>query len=118
MPEATPTIFISGAAAGIGRATAVAFARRGYRVGAYDIDLAGLATLREEITSLGGEVVAVPMADRVSSRRVGVSELSRPPLGANQPLRSMTRSVATLVCTQMAPAFSPAGAMPTTPALP
>ena len=56
MPEATPTIFISGAAAGIGRATAVAFARRGYRVGAYDIDLAGLAALREEITSLGGEV--------------------------------------------------------------
>ena len=56
MPEATPTIFISGAAAGIGRATAVAFARRGYRVGAYDIDLAGLAALREEITALGGEV--------------------------------------------------------------
>lgn len=57
MPEATPTIFISGAAAGIGRATAVAFARRGYRVGAYDIDLAGLTTLREEITALGCEVV-------------------------------------------------------------
>lgn len=56
MSEATPTIFISGAAAGIGRATAVAFARRGHRVGAYDIDLAGLAALREEITALGGEV--------------------------------------------------------------
>ena len=34
----TRTVFISGAAAGIGRATALAFARRGYRVGAYDID--------------------------------------------------------------------------------
>jgi NAD(P)-dependent dehydrogenase (short-subunit alcohol dehydrogenase family) len=52
----TPTVFISGAAAGIGRATALTFARRGYRVGAYDIDLAGLATLREEVTSHGGDI--------------------------------------------------------------
>ena len=52
----TPTVFISGAAAGIGRATALLFARRGYRVGAYDVDLAGLASLREEITGAGGEV--------------------------------------------------------------
>lgn len=49
--SAVPTVFISGAAAGIGRATALEFARRGYRVGAYDIDLGGLATLRDEITS-------------------------------------------------------------------
>ena len=54
----SPTVFISGAAAGIGRATALAFARRGYRVGAYDIDAAGLATLRDEITGRGGDVVA------------------------------------------------------------
>lgn len=51
-----PTMFISGAAAGIGRATALLFARQGYRVGAYDVDLAGLASLREEITAAGGEV--------------------------------------------------------------
>lgn len=50
-----PTVFISGAAAGIGRATAQKFARQGYRVGAYDVDLAGLASLREEITATGGE---------------------------------------------------------------
>ena len=53
---APQTVFISGAAAGIGRATALEFARRGYRVGAYDVDLGGLATLRDEITSRGGEV--------------------------------------------------------------
>lgn len=52
----SPTVFISGAAAGIGRATAVEFARHGYRVGAYDIDLAGLAGLRDEISSRGGDV--------------------------------------------------------------
>ena len=52
-----PTVFITGAAAGIGRATAALFARNGYRVGAYDVDLAGLATLREEVTARGGEMV-------------------------------------------------------------
>ncbi|AQT79262.1 short-chain dehydrogenase [Mycolicibacterium litorale] len=53
----TRTVFITGAAAGIGRATALAFARHGYRVGAYDIDLGGLGVLRDEITDHGGEIV-------------------------------------------------------------
>jgi NAD(P)-dependent dehydrogenase (short-subunit alcohol dehydrogenase family) len=42
------TAFITGAAAGIGRATALRFAREGYRVGAYDVDEAGLASLGAE----------------------------------------------------------------------
>jgi NAD(P)-dependent dehydrogenase (short-subunit alcohol dehydrogenase family) len=50
------TVFITGGAAGIGRATALTFARRGYRVGAYDVDAAGLESLREEITSAGGDI--------------------------------------------------------------
>lgn len=54
--HSSPTVFITGAAAGIGRATALAFSRRGYRVGAYDIDIAGLASLREEIIARGGDV--------------------------------------------------------------
>lgn len=53
---ALPTVFVTGAAAGIGRATALNFARNGYRVGAYDVDLAGLASLRDEITGSGGQV--------------------------------------------------------------
>lgn len=52
----TPNVVISGAAAGIGRATALTFARRGYRVGAFDVDLGGLATLREEVTGFGGDI--------------------------------------------------------------
>ena len=56
MSESAPAVFITGAAAGIGRATALAFARHGYRVGAYDVDLAGLASLREAITALGGDI--------------------------------------------------------------
>jgi len=46
-----PTIFISGAANGIGRATADRFARGGYAVGVYDIDEAGA---RAVAASLGG----------------------------------------------------------------
>lgn len=41
------SVFITGAAAGIGRATALAFAAKGYTVGAYDIDDAGLRTLAD-----------------------------------------------------------------------
>lgn len=52
----SPTVFITGAAAGIGRATAALFAGRGYRVGAYDVDAAGLATLAEEVTARGGDI--------------------------------------------------------------
>jgi NADP-dependent 3-hydroxy acid dehydrogenase YdfG len=50
-------VFITGAAAGIGKATALTFARKGYTVGAYDIDEAGLATLTAEINRLGGTAV-------------------------------------------------------------
>jgi len=44
----TKTIFITGAASGIGRATAKLFAERGWFVGLYDLDEKGLAALRIE----------------------------------------------------------------------
>ncbi|HEY9312961.1 SDR family oxidoreductase [Williamsia sp.] len=53
----TRWVFITGAAAGIGRQTALTFARRGYAIGAYDIDDAGLATLATEIEAAGGQIV-------------------------------------------------------------
>jgi NAD(P)-dependent dehydrogenase (short-subunit alcohol dehydrogenase family) len=53
----SPTVFITGAAAGIGRSTALKFARSGYLVGAYDIDETGLASLSKAITAAGGRVV-------------------------------------------------------------
>jgi NAD(P)-dependent dehydrogenase (short-subunit alcohol dehydrogenase family) len=43
-----PSIFISGGAAGIGRATARHFAREGWTVGAYDVDEDGVAALASE----------------------------------------------------------------------
>lgn len=43
------TIFITGAASGIGRVTALQFHERGWFVGATDVDESGLATLQAEI---------------------------------------------------------------------
>ncbi len=51
------SVFITGAAAGIGYATALAFAARGYTVGAYDLDEVGLTTLAERIRGTGGTVL-------------------------------------------------------------
>lgn len=42
-------IFITGAASGIGRATALLFASRGWFVGLYDVNREGLASVRREI---------------------------------------------------------------------
>src|SRR6478752_438356 len=50
-------VFITGAAAGIGRATALTFAEKGYTVGGYDIDEVGLKALAEEIQELGGTAI-------------------------------------------------------------
>jgi len=51
------SVFITGAAAGIGRATALAFAKKGFTVGGYDIDEVGLKTLADEIDRLGSEAI-------------------------------------------------------------
>lgn len=53
----TRAILITGAAAGIGRTTALTFAREGWTIGGYDIDEAGLATLAAEVEALGAKVV-------------------------------------------------------------
>jgi len=48
------SVFITGAATGIGRATALLFARRGYFVGGYDIDDQGLELLAADIGAVAG----------------------------------------------------------------
>jgi NADP-dependent 3-hydroxy acid dehydrogenase YdfG len=66
------SVFITGAAAGIGRATALSFAKNGYLVGAYDIDEVGLKSLTDEIDELGAGVVTghldVTDADEMAER--------------------------------------------------
>lgn len=46
--DTSRSIFITGAASGIGRATARLFADRGWFVGAFDVDEAGLAALQKD----------------------------------------------------------------------
>jgi NAD(P)-dependent dehydrogenase (short-subunit alcohol dehydrogenase family) len=53
------TIVITGASAGVGRATARAFAREGARLGLLARGRDGLEAAKREVTQLGGEAVAV-----------------------------------------------------------
>lgn len=60
---------VTGAGSGIGRATALAFAREGARVAVLDRDAEGLAATAQAIADLGGRPVAVP-ADITSEDEV------------------------------------------------
>ncbi len=62
-------IFITGAASGIGRATAELFAERGWFVGAYDIDQQGLATIASDIGSDGCLTRCLDVSDKVDYDR-------------------------------------------------
>ena len=67
MADSEPrSIFISGAASGIGRATALLFAEHGWRVGGYDIDARGLEALEKELAPAGGVVGRLDVTDPAS----------------------------------------------------
>ncbi|KQT89303.1 short-chain dehydrogenase [Marmoricola sp. Leaf446] len=53
----TRTVVITGAAAGIGRRTALTLAGNGWTVGAFDLDETGLATLADEAGRLPGRIL-------------------------------------------------------------
>lgn len=53
-------VVITGASAGVGRATAIAFARQGARIGLLARGEAGLAGAQREIEALGGTALAIP----------------------------------------------------------
>ncbi len=60
----TQTIFITGGGSGIGRATAVLFAARGWRVGLADVDRAGLAATQALLPAGMAETYVMDVRDR------------------------------------------------------
>ena len=54
-----PVAFITGGASGIGRATALAFARQGAHVAVADIDQQGGHDTTRMIDDLGGQAIAI-----------------------------------------------------------
>lgn len=64
MTQRRKTIFITGAASGMGRETALLFASKGWFVGAFDVDRVGLETLENRIGSDNGMFAYLDVADR------------------------------------------------------
>lgn len=56
--SSSPTVLITGAAGGLGRAFALGFAERGYQVAAADIDLAGTEQTVQLVREAGGTAAA------------------------------------------------------------
>ena len=74
IPKKTPeVVVITGASAGVGRATAVPFARRGAHIGLLARGRAGLEGARRDVERLGGKALVLPtdVADRRSGRSGG-----------------------------------------------
>ena len=64
-----PVVVVTGASAGVGRATALEFARRGWRVALLARGLDGLEAARREVEALGAQALVVP-ADVADAEQV------------------------------------------------
>lgn len=64
--ERQKSIFITGAASGIGRATARLFSQKGWFVGCYDVNRQGLADLEVELTAASATFCVLDVTNRAS----------------------------------------------------
>ena len=69
MSEQRRCVFVTGAASGMGRATARLFAERGWFVGAFDVDDAGLMTLANELGASCCSTRRLDVSDKVDYDR-------------------------------------------------
>src|SRR5262245_55636903 len=78
MNSTTPTVVITGASAGVGRATAAAFAKQGASIGLIARGKAGLDAAEREVELLGGRAIPVVAdvsdADRVEAAAQEIEE--------------------------------------------
>jgi NAD(P)-dependent dehydrogenase (short-subunit alcohol dehydrogenase family) len=65
-PDRDRSILISGAASGIGRATALLFARKGWRVGAIDVDAVALSSLENKLPQQRAWLRVLDISDRAA----------------------------------------------------
>jgi short-subunit dehydrogenase len=76
------TVVVTGASAGVGRATVCAFARQGARIGLLARGQAGLEGARRDVESLGGEALVLPTdvadADQVERAATAVEDAFGP----------------------------------------
>ena len=59
-PQQTEVVVITGASAGVGRATALAFASRGARIGLLARGRDGLEAAKQEVEARGGKAIVLP----------------------------------------------------------
>jgi len=82
MAKTSEVVVVTGASAGVGRATALAFGRRGARVGLIARGRDGLEGARAEIEAAGGEALALPAdvahADQVETAAATVEHAFGP----------------------------------------
>ena len=61
MKENSEVVVVTGASAGVGRATVRAFASRGANIGLIARGVDGLEAARKEVVQLGGKAIALPL---------------------------------------------------------
>jgi NAD(P)-dependent dehydrogenase (short-subunit alcohol dehydrogenase family) len=61
MPKATRTVVVTGASAGVGRAVAIAFAQKGWKVALIARGKEGLEGARRDVQAAGGEGLVLPL---------------------------------------------------------
>jgi len=72
---------VTGAGSGIGRATALEFARRGAAVAVVDVNGAGAQSVAKEITALGGRAISIPADITVKADIDGMLEAAQRAFG-------------------------------------